>query len=263
MRYLKLIFVFIRAAFHEESAFRANFYINLLSVVLSLLGGIGGIYIIFTNNETLNGWTMPDTLTVLGVYMLIQSLAGLFITPSLNRLGGMGADLDMGTFDYVLLRPISKQYYVSLRQWSLWQFLHIGVSIGVIVVAVSLTDIGINIPAVLLFLASILISVGLLYSILLFVNSVAFWYRGTFLSWIVGDIMQTGRYPIDIYPGKLRFVLTWIFPIGFIVSIPAEFLTQRAEPYMLFAGFLLMAAMFTIATIFFRLSLRKYSSASS
>ena len=263
MKYIKLLFIFIRAAFHEESAFRANFYINLLSVTLSLLGGIGGIYIIYTNNDSLNGWTMPETLVVLGVFMLIQSISGLAIAPSLDTIGGMGGELDSGTFDYTLLRPISKQYYVSFRNWSLWQFLHIGVSTGVIIFAVNQIGTGFDAVSVSLFLVSVFISTGLIYSILLFVNSVAFWYRGTYLSWIVGDIMQTGRYPIEIYPGRLRFFLTWVFPIGFIVSIPAQVITQKVQPYMLLLGFGLMIILFTVSSVFFHISLRKYSGASS
>ena len=263
MRYIRLLYIFIRAAFYEESAFRANFYINLLSVGLGLLGGIGGIYIIYTNNDSLNGWTMPETLVVLGVYMLVQALSSLSISPSLNTLGGMGGELETGTFDYTLLRPISKQYYISFRQWSLWQFLHIFVSIGVIIFAMRQIGIGFHFFTILLFIVSLIISVGLYYSILLFVNSVAFWYRGTYLSWIVGDIMQTGRYPIEIYPGRLRLFLTWVFPIGFIVSVPAQVITQKAQPLMLVMGFGLMVIMFSIATVFFRISLRKYSGASS
>ena len=206
---------------------------------------------------------MPQTLAVLGVFMMVQAISGLFISPSLDTLGGMGGELDSGTFDYTILRPISKQYYVSFREWSLWQFLHIGVSIGVIAFAVAGMDIRLGGLSLLLFLFSIFISIGILYSILLFVNSVAFWYRGTYLSWIVADIMQTGRYPIGIYPDRVRFFLTWIFPIGFIVSVPAEILSGKHQPAILLAGFALMVFMFIVSSAFFRISIRKYSSASS
>ena len=263
MRYIRLVVVLIRAAFQRESAFRINFFMNLLSVVLSLMGGIGGIMILYTNKESLNGWTMPETLAVLGVYMLVQAAVGLVLSPSLNTLGGMGGELEAGTFDYTMLRPISKQFYVSLREWSLWQTLHIGVSIGVIAFAVHHMGVPLPVASVFWFLLSIGIAVGIYYAILLAVNSLAFWYRGTYVSWIVGDIMQAGRYPIGIYPDRLRFFLTWVFPLGFIVSIPAEVLSQKAQPVMVLAGLGLMAVLFALATLFFRLSLRRYTSASS
>ena len=75
--------------------------------------------------------------------------------------------------------------------------------------------------------------------------------------------MQTGRYPIGIYPGRLRLFLTWVFPIGFIVSIPAEIITQKIQPFMLFLGFGLLLIMFTFSSLFLHISLRKYTGASS
>ncbi len=119
MRYFRLIFTFMKAAFQNESAYRLNFVMNFLSAVLGLAGGIGGIYILYVNNEVLNGWTMPETLAVLGVYMLVQAVKNVVIGPSMNKLGGMDGEIESGTFDYTLLKPISTQYYISVREWSL------------------------------------------------------------------------------------------------------------------------------------------------
>ncbi len=117
MRYFKLIVIFIQAAFQNESAYRMNFFMNFLSAGLSLAGGIGGIYILYVNNEVLNGWTMTETLAVLGVYMLVQAVKNIVIGPSMNKLGGLDGEIENGTFDYTLLKSISTQYYVSVREW--------------------------------------------------------------------------------------------------------------------------------------------------
>lgn len=263
MRYIRLIGIFIRTAFQNESAYRLNFFMNLLNVALSLAGGIGGIYILFSNNESLNGWSMSETLAVLGVYMLVQAVKGLVISPSMNKLGGMGGEIEMGTFDYTLLKPISKQYYVSIREWSLWSVLHIAVSIGVIILAMSEMDVEVTAASTTEFLFALVISMGLLYSIMLILSSIAFWYRGTYVLWIMEDVLQVGRYPIGIYPNFIKLLLTWVFPIGFIVSVPVEILMQKADLVMLLAGFVMMFVLFVVATVFFNISLRKYSSASS
>ncbi len=261
MRYLRLTGTFIRGAFQNESAFRFNFFMKLFNAVLSLAGGIGGIFIIYSNNESLNGWSFAETLAVLGVYMLVQAFAGLSFGPSLNKLGGMGGEIETGTFDYTLLRPVSKQFYISLREWSLWSAFDIAESCGVIVAAV--WQRGLSVSAIMQFLFALVISLGIYYAILLFFNSVAFWYRGTYLTWIINDVMQAGRYPVGIYPWSVRLLLTWVFPVGFIVSIPADALMQKAQPMMLLAGLGVMLVLFTLSTVFFNLSLRKYSSASS
>lgn len=263
MSRLKLIFTFMRASFQNESAYRLNFFLNFLSALLALAGGVGGIYILYVNNEALNGWTMPETLAVLGVYMLVQAVKGVVIGPSLNKLGGMDGEIERGTFDYTLLKPISTQYYISVREWSLWSILHIAVAVGVIGFSINGMNQGIHAATAVVFLLALLISLGILYSMMLIVSSLAFWYRGTYVLWIMEDILQAGRYPVGIYPRSLRLLLTWVLPVGFIVTVPAEALVQRTQPLTLAAGAVLMTVLFVCATIFFNRSLHKYSGASS
>lgn len=263
MRYFRLIYIFIKTAVQNESAYRLNFFMNFLSTALSLAGGIGGIYIVYLNNEALNGWTMPETLSVLGVYMLVQAIKNMVIGPSMNLLGGMDGEIEKGTFDYTLMKPINTQYYVSVRKWSIWSIMHITVATLVIIFAISGMDMEIGATTIALFLFALFIAMGILYSIMLILSTLAFWYRGTYVLWIMEDILQAGRYPISIYPGSLRWILLWVLPVGFIVAIPAEVLVQKAQPYMLVSGFLLMSILFGCATIFFNRSLRRYSGASS
>ncbi len=263
MRYFRLILIFIKAALQNESAYRLNFFMNFLSAALSLVGGIGGIYIVYVNNEVLNGWTMPETLSVLGVYMLVQGIKNIVIGPSMNLLGGMGGEIEKGTFDYTLMKPICTQYYISVREWSVWSIMHIAVAIGVIIFAINGMGKEIGMTTVALFLFALVVALGILYSIMLILSSIAFWYRGTYVLWIMEDVLQAGRYPIGIYPRSLQFLLLWVLPVGFIVAVPAEVLVQKAQPHMLIGGFILMAVLFVCATIFFNRSLRRYSGASS
>ncbi len=42
-------------------------------------------------------------------------------------------------------------------------------------------------------------------------------------------VFQTGRFPVGIYPGWLRFSVTFLVPIAFAVTVPAEAVTSRAR----------------------------------
>lgn len=263
MEGFKLIGTFIRMALQEESAYRLNFFLNVLKAGLELAGSIGGIWVLFWNNEQLHGWTMPETLAVLGVYLLVQSLKNLVIAPSMNMLGGMNGEIEQGTFDYTLLRPVSKQFYVSLRKWSPWSVFHIGVSLGVLILALVKMEKEISAPSLMAFAAALVIAIGILYSLMLLLSSVAFWYRGTYVLWIMEDLMQAGRYPMGIYPRFVRMALTWVFPLGFIVSVPSQALVHKPQLSALLAGAGIMAVLFIGASLFFTASLRKYASASS
>lgn len=263
MRYLRLVAMFFKAALQNELAYRFNFIINILNSILGLAGGIGGVYILFANKEMLNGWSFPETLAVLGIYMTVQAFKALFFGPSFNKLSGMGGEIETGTFDFTLLKPVPVQFHISVRSWSIWAVFDLIIGVGITISALWQLGIRYDFLDVAAFAMSLVVSQVIIYSIMLVLSSVAFWYRGTFLLWILDDILQTGRYPIGIYPGFVKLVLTWIIPVGFIVTVPAEILTGKGNYIMLAGGAVLGIVLFAVSSVFFARSLNKYTSASS
>jgi ABC-2 type transport system permease protein len=81
-------------------------------------------------------------------------------------------------------------------------------------------------------------------------------------TWVFG-IFQMARYPLGMYPGWLRLVLTWIIPVGVITTIPAQALTGSLSAQNLILSLGLAIVLVTIASVLFRLGLKRYASASS
>ncbi len=71
------------------------------------------------------------------------------------------------------------------------------------------------------------------------------------------------RYPVGIYPGWLRLVLTWIIPVGLMTTVPAQALAGDLVPATLLGSVALAAALLAAASLLFRIGLRRYASASS
>ena len=40
-----------------------------------------------------------------------------------------------------------------------------------------------------------------------------------------------GRYPVGLYPGWLRLVMTWIVPVGVMTTVPAQALTGEKRDF--------------------------------
>ena len=91
MRYLRLIKYFMLSSAQEDLAYRANFFIGLLHSLLNLIVGVLGLAVLFGQVETVNGWSFAATLALLGVYLVVSALRGLFIGPSLEALAGWKA----------------------------------------------------------------------------------------------------------------------------------------------------------------------------
>ena len=72
----------------------------------------------------------------------------------------------------------------------------------------------------------------------------AFWFvRMWYLPELFEGVFQTGRWPIGIYPHWLRFGVTFLVPIAFAVTVPAEAFTSRLDwqTLALAAGFAVVA----------------------
>jgi ABC-2 type transport system permease protein len=263
MIYFRLLRAFIRSSAQEETAFRANFVISLFQSMLNLAVGILGIMVLFSQVQSLQGWDLPATLALLGIYLIVSALRGLVFGPSLENLAGMGQDIATGNFDFTLLRPVSPQFLSSFRRWRLFSLLDLALGVGVVIFAVSRPGQSITLSQLLIFFFTLGSGVAIVYAFLLGFTALVFWSPGLLFTWVFDGIFQMARYPVGIYPGWLRFILTWIIPLGMITTFPAQALTG-VLPFRLILGAAILAAVLVLAASrLFHIALRRYSSASS
>ncbi len=263
MSVLKLIPRFIQVSFQEEAAYRSNFFISLFSSLLNLVTGVLGIYVLYGQIETIRGWNLNSTLALLGVYLIVTALRGLFIGPGLDALAGMDGEIWAGKFDFVLLRPLNTQAFVSLRKWKLYSLFDLVLGLTVFIMAVVNLRAELTIWQVISFIAALASGLIILYAILLIFSALVFWSPGILFTWIFDGLFQMARYPMGMYPGWLRLVLTWIVPVGMITTVPAEALTETLSPWMLLASLTMAAILLLVGSLLFRVGLSRYSSASS
>jgi ABC-2 type transport system permease protein len=263
MRVFKMIPRFIQVSFLEEAAYRSNFFISIFSSILNLVTGVLGIAILFGQISNVNGWGVYETLALLGVYLTVSALRGLFIGPGLEALAGMDGEIWAGKFDFVLLRPLNTQTFVSLRKWRLFSLFDLLLGLGVLITAAVNLKAVVTAGSIALFLVTLISGVTILYAILLIFSALVFWSPGVLFTWIFDGLFQMSRYPMGMYPGWLKMALTWIVPVGMITSVPAEALTGMLNPWMAAASLALAAVLLAAGSLLFRTGLRRYASASS
>lgn len=260
---LKLISLFMKISAQQGAAFRFNLSIKLLNTLIMLVGSVGSVMILFSVKESINGWSFYETLMVAGVFMLLQSVKSLFMAPSLSAVSGMDGELWTGHFDFTLLKPVSTQLWMSATKWSLLSLADTGISIGIIVLAALRLPEGRTGGSILLFLLCLAVAWVILYAIMLLLSAAAFWYMGTPLLWILDSLMQLGRYPVSMYPTAFRHLLTWVMPVGLMVTLPAEAIIGRLSYGEAIAAGIMAVVLYWTAVQFLRRSIGKYASASS
>ncbi len=76
-------------------------------------------------------------------------------------------------------------------------------------------------------------------------------------------LYAAGRWLVSIYPMWLRVGLTFIVPVAYAVTIPAEALTSRLTPLILLGTFALTILFVILERLIWRKDLKNYSGASA
>lgn len=245
----------------NEMQYRANFVLQVFQALVALGTGLIGLWLIFAHTSSLHGWTAPQLLALMGIYTIMGALVAAVIQPNMQQLMD---DIQTGNFDYVLTKPEDAQLLASIRQLHVWQA--VDFLTGLIVLAIALARIGSHIGFVetVSFLITLVMGSLLIYCFWLILTTIAFWVvRMDQIVDLFEGAFAAGRYPVGIYPFWLRFGLTFLIPVAFAVTVPAEAVTGRLA-WQTVAGATALTLLFLTATrVLWRLGLRRYSGASS
>ena len=261
MRALEIARAFARVMALNELAYRATFVVALIQSSVSLIAGLAVLSLVFSHTDRLNGWSAPELLALMGVHVLLGGIITSTIQPNMERLM---QDIRRGTLDFLLTKPDDAQLLVSVRDFRPWQTVDIAIGAILIVTGIAQLGRGPGLGGALGFGVALVLGTVLIYCFWLAITTCAFWViRMDEVHELFEGLYQSGRWPISIYPTWLRIGLTFLVPIGFAVTIPAEALTSRLtiESLILGAGFTVVA--FVVTRWFWRRGLRSYSGASA
>ena len=258
---LKLIATYFRLGALNELQYRANFWINLLQSSLSLLSALAGMAVVFYHTDALAGWLPMELLALLGIYFLMSGFISTLVQPSMERFL---TDIRQGTFDFVLTKPRDSQFLMSIRRISIWSLMDVLLGVALLVVALVRLGRGFSLTQALSFLLVLAAGAVIVYSFWLMLATIAFWFVKVENILVVFQSMyQAGRWPVSIYPAVLRVLLTFLVPVAFAVTVPAEAVVGRLTWPTLAAALGLAAAIFVAARAFWLYGVRNYSGASA
>jgi ABC-2 type transport system permease protein len=261
MRLIRLALLYFRVGALNELQYRVNFLIQLLQSLVALGVGLVGLTLVFSHTTDLNGWTRPELLAVMGVHILMGGLINAVIQPNMQRLL---EEVREGTLDYALTKPEDAQALVSVREFRIWQV--VDVVMGVIVLLTAMFQLQARLAAwqALAFGAALLFGWAMVYAFWLMLTSTVFWFiRIDELVNLFEGVYAAGRWPVSVYPDWLRTGLTFLVPVAFAVTVPAEALTGRLTGQTLLGAAGLALALLLLARVVWRAGLRRYSGASA
>ena len=261
MRTVKLAFVYLRLGVLNEMQYRANFFIAVFQSLLAVAVGLIVLALVYSHTSTLNGWTESELLVIVGVQILLGGVIHSTIQPNMQQLVDEVRD---GKLDFLLTKPEDAQALVSLPVVQIWEAVDIVSGSAIVVVGALRIAHGVGVGHALAFVALLGLGALLLYCFWLILATGSFWVVNMgYLAELFEGVYQTGRWPIGVYPGWLKYSMTYLVPIGFAVTVPAQALTGRLHlaTVGIAIGFAIALTAFT--RWFWRVGLRHYSGASA
>lgn len=258
-RYFDVLKLLWSAAIAAELEYRINFILAALTSLGNLSGSIFGLFLFYRTGYTFQGWRWEEALIVLGIFTLLQGFSSTFLAPNLNRIVD---HVQKGTLDFVLLKPISSQFWLSTHTLSPWGLPDI--IFGVILIGYAGGRLGITLTNYLISAIPLVFGLGSLYSLWFMLGATSIWFVKIYnVTEVLRGLLEAGRYPMVAYPITYRFFFTFIVPVAFLTTVPAEAMLGRVQIGWIVGAGVLALGLLIVTRFFWSFALRFYTSASS
>jgi ABC-2 type transport system permease protein len=191
----------------------------------------------------------------------MNGLIEMFIAPNMRNVMAQVRD---GTLDFVLLKPVSAQFLASFRTVNIWRAVNVLVGIGLSFYTVGRLALVVGPMQAVAFGLSLLGGAAVVYSFWLVLVTLTFFFvRVDNIEQVMWQAFEAGRLPIEIYPAWLRGTLTFIVPVAFIITVPAQELAGRISPAYSVVSLAVGACSVLLSSAYWRYGLKRYTGASA
>ena len=183
------------------------------------------------------------------------------IQPSLEQLISSVRD---GTLDFTLTKPEDGQLLSSIQSVDIWKLTDVVLGLGILGYAVARMGEHVGLREAVGFVAALFAGGAVVYSFWMILAASAFWFvRVENILMVFQSMYEAGRWPVSIYPGWLRFALTFLVPVAFAVTVPAQALAGTLRWQLLAGSWAFAAALFVAARLVWLRGIKRYEGASA
>lgn len=259
-RYWRIYRKFFVSSLQRELEFRANFFAKILQNAVWLVFFIAVLLVIYQNTDSIGGWNQGDSTVLAATLFIMTSGMWLFC----HSLYEIPEQVRKGTLDFVVVKPIDTQFWVTFRRF---RFEQIGSGLaGVILLLVGLGQLD-RVPTAAdwaAYLVLFVVSGILYYSLVLVMMTFAIYFVRIENLWVLGEtVIDVARFPMSIFSPRIQRVITYAIPFAFLASQPTLQLIRGANWPLVGLGLGWSVVGLVVSRWFWRFSLRRYTSASS
>ncbi|WP_113930264.1 ABC-2 family transporter protein [Bacillus sp. P14.5] len=261
MKKIALILLFFKTSLMTQLPYRINFVTQAVSTLFYFGSGLLGLSIVFNHTDSLAGWTFSEIVTLLGVYQLVAGILGFFVMENVQILPDKIVD---GNLDETILMPENTQFLSSFGSCNVWAVNDILLGLTIICGSILFNFIQFTAIQIVQFFTLMGCSLVLSYSFRMWIGTLGFWLGRTGGGFVLfTSIWTMGKYPVDMYPPFIKWILYTLVPVGVVASVPT-YVLYNGLSIMPFTGLIILTLGILLFTNFlWKMGIRRYSSATS
>ena len=246
----------------REMGFKSNFILWIIVELLWFALQLTFFNVLYNQTQNVAGWTRWEVVLLVGASHFIQQIFQAFFLTNCTQLSEL---VRTGKLDFLVLLPVNTRFIVSVRQVDLGGFVNAASAVCVMIFAIHRLQIHPSLAQILGFGALALCGILLHYSLMLILASTAFYaVRAQGIVWGYYNMFNISRMPEGAFRGIFRAVFTFTLPMTLVANVPAKTLAQKlTAPSQIGLILAMTLGWFLASELFWRLSLRSYTSASS
>ncbi len=223
-RYLRLYWTFMKNCLVREMESRGNFFVGLLVIFLFPWFPLLLIGAIYSQTNTISGWTLPEYLTLVGTFQIISALVYMFF---LKNIFNMPEYIRKGELDFYLLKPVNSQFLISTRYVSFSELAQAIPGTGLVIYGALNSGLEIDWWRWLVYLVFVICGVLIAYSVwFMLVLPTIWWVKMDSLEFFF-SLFDLARYHPSMFGGAIQIIMSFVLPLGIVASIPSDVLTNR------------------------------------
>ncbi|MBN2443649.1 MAG: ABC-2 family transporter protein [Spirochaetales bacterium] len=234
LRFFKLYGEFIKIYLRSRLEYKQAFFIEILSNFVLISMFYVGISALFSNFDSINGWTYYEVMFLYTLNLFCASVSGLFFWGPMLSLEGL---VQSGQYDSFLTKPMHPLLHLISRHF---QHTYIGWIIPIpFVFAVCISHLSItwSLFKIVMFISSILGGILINSSVFLSGGALSFRIVKTakllFLLQRPNDSFRSFiDFPVSIYNKFIQIFLVFILPYAFINYFPSRYFLEKADDGM-------------------------------
>ena len=257
--------LYIKTFFKARMEYKISFFLSLLANFYCYFMTYISYWVLVMGTGNVDGWNFSDLSILYSLSLLTYAISGTLIWYSIYHIEDL---IVTGQLDIMMLRPQGIFKQLIFQRFGDTFLGQIAVTVIFIINAFIERNDGVGGGMIYLFLA-IIGGIFFQMGFLLFIGGLSFWTMRSqaLVDIIYYDIREMTKYPISIYPNFIKVILTFVIPWAFVNYYPAIIITNKIHTYeeviLGYGAPFIGVLVFVLAIFFFKVSLRRYTSAGS